>query len=242
MSGFEDSLFQLVGHQLTAPQREGFRWYSEALLEWNERFNLTAITDSESIEIKHFLDSLTCLTVEGFRPPGRVVDVGSGAGFPGIPIAMLYPPFEMTLIESVGKKVRFCQYVVEQLELKNVTLVNDRAEKLGQAAAYRESFDWGLARAVAIAPVVLEYTLPLIRVGGRVILQKGETGVAEMQQAENALNVLGGEVEQIEHVELPGVAEPRHIITVRKVAATPPKYPRRPGMAAKRPLNNATSY
>jgi 16S rRNA (guanine527-N7)-methyltransferase len=237
--GFEAAVVRIVGHRLSAKQLDSFAWYNRELISWNQRFNLTAITDPVEIEIKHFLDSLSCLTVDQFRPPGKVIDVGTGAGFPGIPIKLLYPQFDLTLVESVRKKASFCQHVIDTLEIEGIRVVHDRAETLGRHADYRECYDWGLARAVAIAPVVLEYLIPLIRVGGRAILQKGETGPAEMHQAEHAMRVLGAEVEQIQAVELPRVTEPRHLATVRKVAATPPKYPRRPGMAAKRPLISA---
>jgi 16S rRNA (guanine527-N7)-methyltransferase len=239
MNGFErlqSAVFDLIGYRLTESQAESFEWYSQELVSWNERFNLTAITDPLEIDIKHFLDSLSCLKVKSFRPPGKVIDIGTGAGFPGIPIKLLYPQFLMTLVESVGKKISFCQHVSDTLEIKGMQILHARAESLGREPEHREQYDWGLARAVAVAPVVLEYILPLIRVGGRAILQKGGTGPAEMHQAEKALRVLGAEVDQIETVELPGVAEPRHIITLRKIAATPPRYPRRPGMAAKKPI------
>lgn len=237
--GFDAAVLRVVGYRLSRKQLDSFAWYARELITWNQSFNLTAITDLVEIDIKHFLDSLSCLKVDPFRPPGKVIDVGTGAGFPGIPIKLLHPQFDMTLVESVGKKANFCQHVIDTLEIEGIRVVHSRAEILGRQADHRESYDWGLARAVAIAPVVLEYLIPLIRVGGRAILQKGETGPAEMHQAEQALRVLGAEVEQIQVVELPGVAEPRHLITVRKVAATPPKFPRRPGMAAKRPLINS---
>jgi 16S rRNA (guanine527-N7)-methyltransferase len=234
--GLQAEVARLVGYRVNAQQQEAFNWYTRTLIDWNTRFNLTAITDPVEIDIKHHLDSVSCLKVETFRPPGRVIDIGTGAGFPGIPIKLLYPHFEMTLVESVGKKVDFCRHVQETLDLQGLRIIHDRAEALAREVEHRESYDWGLARAVAIAPVVLEYLLPFIRVGGSAILQKGESGPAEMHQAENALRVLGGEVEQIQKIELPCVTEPRHIISVRKVAATPPKYPRRPGIAAKRAL------
>jgi 16S rRNA (guanine527-N7)-methyltransferase len=235
--GLEAAVLRIVGHRLSAQQLESFTWFRHELIAWNKRFNLTAITNPVEVEIKHFLDSLSCLKVDQFRPPAKVIDVGTGAGFPGIPIKLVYPQFDVTLVESVGKKVSFCQHVIDTLDIEGLRVVHSRAETLGKHTDYRECYDWGLARAVAIAPVVLEYLVPFIRVGGSAILQKGETGPAEMHQAERALRVLGAEVEQIQTVELPRVTEPRHLITVRKVAATPPKYPRRPGMAAKRPLN-----
>ncbi len=242
MNGFEGldtATLKMVGYRMSAAQRSAFNWYAQELIEWNKRFNLTAITDPVEIEIKHFLDSISCLKVESFRPPGRVIDIGSGAGFPGIPIKLLYPQFDITLVESVGKKVRFCEHVRDHLELQGLRALHARAEVLGREPEHRESYDWGLARAVAVGPVILEYLLPFIRVGGSAILQKGETGPAEMHRAQEALRVLGGEVEQIHRIELPCVTEARHLIMVRKTAATPPKYPRRPGIAAKRPINTS---
>jgi 16S rRNA (guanine527-N7)-methyltransferase len=236
--GLRQAVQDLLGYQLTDAQQEAFAWYAEALVEWNQRFNLTAIEDPVEIEIKHFLDSLTCLKVASFRPPARIIDIGTGAGFPGIPIKLLFPQFDLTLVDSVEKKVGFCQHVVDQLGLQSVRVIHDRAESMGQDPGFRESFDWGLARAVAIAPVVLEYLIPLIRIGGGAILQKGETGPAEMQASEQALNVLGARVEQIQSIELPCVVEARYLITLRKTSASPEKYPRRPGMPTKRPLKN----
>lgn len=239
MNGFEGlgpAVQSMLGFRLTASQLESFNWYAQELVTWNKRFNLTAITDPDEIDIKHFLDSLTCLMVSDFRPPGKVIDIGTGAGFPGIPISLILPNFDVTLLESIGKKADFCQHVIEALGLENVEVIQARAEALGQAPEFREQYEWGLARAVAIAPVVLEYLLPFIRVGGSVLLQKGATGPAEMHQAETALRVLGAEVEQIQSIELPCVTEARHLISVRKTAATPEKYPRRAGIATKRPL------
>ena len=235
--GFATSVQRMLGYRLSASQREAFDWYTQALITWNKRFNLTAITDPVEIEIKHFLDSLTCLMVSDFRPPGRVIDIGTGAGFPGIPIKMLFPQFELSLIESIGKKVNFCQHVIDTLGLDGIEVIQARAETLGQDPQFRERFDWGLVRAVAIAPVVLEYLLPFVRVGGSAILQKGETGPAEMHRAERAMRVLGAEVEQIQSVELPCVPDARYLIWVKKVAASPEKYPRRAGVPAKKPLN-----
>ena len=242
MIGFEGlarAVRELLGVRLSASQAEAFKWYGQELIEWNRRFNLTAITDPVEIEIKHFLDSLSCIKHPSFRPPGRVIDVGTGAGFPGLPIKLLFPSFELTLVESVGKKADFCRHVVDSLGLQGVQIVHDRAENLGRNPDHREQYDWGLARAVAIAPVVLEYLLPLIRMGGGAILQKGETGPAELHQSGRALSVLGAEVDRIQTIELPGVAEPRFLITVKKIGATPEQYPRRPGMAAKKPLNSS---
>jgi len=233
---FHRTASDLLGVTLTIHQIEAFQWYANELRSWNQRYNLTAITDPDEINIKHFIDSLSCLQVERFRPPGNVIDVGTGAGFPGIPLKIVYPQFKMTLVESIGKKMEFCRHVISSLGLDGVDFVQARAENLGKNAQHRERYDWAIARAVAILPVLLEYLLPFIKLGGSAIVQKGETGPAEAHSAEKALSVLGGEIKQILPVELPRVAEPRYLIVVDKVACTPEKYPRKPGIPAKRPL------
>ena len=234
---FSHAASDLLGINLTPNQIEAFQWYTNELRSWNQRYNLTAITDPNEIYIKHFVDSLSCLQVERFRPPGNVIDVGTGAGFPGIPLKIVYPQFQITLVESIGKKMEFCRHVVSSLGLGGVDFVQDRAERLGKNVAHRERYDWAIARAVAILPVLLEYLLPFIKLGGGAIVQKGETGPAEAHSAEKALSVLGGEIKQVLPVELPRVTETRYLIVVDKVACTPEKYPRKPGIPAKRPLN-----
>lgn len=233
---FSRAASDLLGINLTTYQIEAFQWYTNELRSWNQRYNLTAITDPDEIYIKHFVDSLSCLQVERFRPPGNVIDVGTGAGFPGIPLKIVYPQFQITLVESISKKMEFCRHVIRSLGLNGVDFVQDRAERLGKNVAYRERYDWAIARAVAILPVLLEYLLPFIKLGGGAIVQKGETGPAEAHSAEKALSVLGGEIKQILPVELPRVTETRYLIVVDKVACTPEKYPRKPGIPAKRPL------
>ena len=224
------------GVRLNARQLEAFDWYAAELQSWNQRFNLTSVTDREQIEIKHFLDSLSCLRVMHPEPGARIVDIGTGAGFPGIPIRIACPQVHMLLVESIGKKAQFCQHIVDELELTNVAVIHSRAEQVGRLPEYREQFDWALARAVANLPTLLEYLLPLVKVGGGAIAQKGDTAPAEAQSARVAMGVLGGELTEIIPVELPGVAETRHLIAIWKSAATPEKYPRRPGVPGKRPL------
>lgn len=225
-----------AGLELTPAQCEAFEWYLQTLMEWNARFNLTAITTPEEIEFKHFLDSLTCLFVMGKNPIGKLVDVGSGAGFPGLPLKIACPSLLVTLVESVGKKADFCRHVVEGLALEGVEVITARAEKIGQDEIHRGSYDWAVARAVAAMPVLVEYLIPLLKLGGKAVIQKGETGPAETHKAEGAIKLLGGKVEQVRRLDLPRVVEARHLIVVSKIAGTPDKYPRRPGMPAKRPL------
>ena len=226
----------LLRIELTPEQQLAFERYSNALIAWNERYNLTAITDPVNIETKHFLDSMTCLQVMGVPNLARVVDVGTGAGFPGLPLKILYRQMKLTLVESIGKKVEFCRHVIKTLDLTGVELIHDRAENVGHKEGHRQLYDWALARAVAAMPVLVEYLLPLLRVGGQAVIQKGETGPAEAHAAEDALRILGGKLEQIIPVELPRVVESRYLIVVQKNAATPLKYPRRVGIPTKRPL------
>lgn len=226
----------IVGLQLTSRQLTALGQYERELLEWNSRFNLTAVREASGIRVKHFLDSFTCLLAMRETPMARVIDIGTGAGFPGIPLKIVFPAMRLTLVESVGKKAEFCRHVVKTLGLEGVEVIQERAEVLGQQTAHRERYDWAVARAVAILPALAEYLLPLVRVGGRVLAMKGESGPAEAQSAEHAFRLLGGHLRQLTSVTLPGVAEERYLVIVDKVAATPAGYPRRVGLAAKRPI------
>jgi 16S rRNA (guanine527-N7)-methyltransferase len=226
----------LTGLKLTARQAAAFQRYEQLLMEWNARFNLTAVRDVEGVRTKHFLDSLTCMQAWRETPPGKLIDVGTGAGFPGIPLKIVLPAMQLTLVESVGKKADFCRLVVQELELDKVQVVQARAEDLGQQVAHREQYDWAVARAVATLPVLAEYLLPLVRVGGGMLAQKGEGGPAEAQQAERAIKLLGGCLRHLKPVHLPGIAEDRYLVIIDKIARTPPQYPRRVGLAAKKTL------
>ena len=236
MKDFAAQVHRQLGMRLNAAQLAALARYEQELVDWNSRVNLTAIHSSQEIRTKHFLDSLTCLLAFRDIPPERLIDVGTGAGFPGIPLKILYPKMQLTLLESVGKKVDFCHHIVRTLNLTNVEVVQDRAEVLGQSPAHREKYDWAVARAVAILPVLAEYLLPLVRVGGGMLAMKGESGPAEAHAAEHAMRVLGGHLRQLVPVTLPGVVEERYLVVVDKVAATPNSYPRRVGQPAKKPL------
>jgi 16S rRNA (guanine527-N7)-methyltransferase len=236
MEEFVQAAQQLFGVHLTGRQVAAFLIFENELLVWNQKFNLTAIRDSEGIRIKHFLDSFSCVLAWEENPPMRLIDVGTGAGFPGIPLKILYPSMQLTLVESVGKKASFCRHAVGVLKLEGVDVITGRAEELGQLPAQRESYDWAVARAVANLPVLAEYLLPLVRVGGKMLAQKGHSGPVEAHNAEPALKLLGGQIRQLLPVTLPGVAEERYLVVVDKVAATPPQYPRKPGFPAKKPL------
>ena len=226
----------LFAINLTAHQVDSLVQYEKELLEWNQKFNLTAIRDVESIRTKHFLDSFSCVLAWKASSPDRLIDVGTGAGFPGLPLRILYPNLKLTLVESVGKKAKFCQHIVDTLGLKNVAVIQARAEEVGQDSKHREKYDWAVARAVANLSALSEYLLPLVKVGGNMLAQKGERGPAEAQSAEKAIELLGGKLKQLIQVNLPGVVDERYLVVVEKVAATPPKYPRNPGLAAKQPL------
>ena len=210
--------------------------YERELLEWNEKINLTAIRDAEGIRVKHFLDSISCVLAWKSAVPQRLVDIGTGAGFPGIVLKILYPDLQLTLVDSIGKKVEFCRRVTESLGMKRVEFVTGRAEELGQNPAHREKYDWAVARAVAGLPILAEYLLPLVRLGGGMLAQKGESGPAEAQAAEKALRILGGRLRVLEKVVLPGVTDERYLVIIDKKSATPPQYPRRVGIPAKTPL------
>ena len=236
MDKLKQEVKSLLGLRLTSRQLARMQKYEQELLSWNARFNLTAIRDVETIRSKHFLDSLTCLTALREAPPTSLIDVGTGAGFPGIILKIVVPNLRITLVESVAKKAEFCQHVVDTLQLDGVQVLTARAEEVGQMSLHRQQYDWAVARAVAALPVLAEYLIPLVRVGGRILAQKGENGPAEAQTAEYAIRVLGGCLHQIYPVSLPGVADERYLVVIDKIAATPPLYPRRVGLPAKKPL------
>jgi 16S rRNA (guanine527-N7)-methyltransferase len=221
---------------LAPRQLEVFAWYLDELRAWNLRHNLTAVVDPADIAIKHFLDSLTLVPLLGEQAGGTLIDVGTGAGFPGLPLRIACPNLRLTLLEATAKKAEFCRHVIAGAGLRGVTVIHGRAEDLGREAAHREAYDLAAARAVASLPALLEYLLPLTRLAGRVLAQKGEGAPAEVQQSVRALEVLGGRLKQVHTVELPGVADRRYIVEVEKVAAVPQAYPRRSGVPTRRPI------
>lgn len=226
----------LLNLELNADVQRAFAIYATELLDWNSRVNLTAITEPEAIEMRHFLDSLAVIRATTLSPGQRVIDVGTGAGFPGLPLRLVHPFIELTLLEATTKKTLFLKHITERLKLANVHIRDARAEEAGQDPAEREQYDLVLARAVAHMTTLAEYLLPLCKVGGRCVALKGENAVAETQQAENALRILGGRVEKVIEIELPQVPETHFLVVIEKKAATPPQYPRRSGIPSKRPL------
>jgi 16S rRNA (guanine527-N7)-methyltransferase len=230
---------ELFDIHLAPAQLQALKVYERELLDWNEKMNLTAIREPEQVRTKHFLDSLSCMPVMRGTDMARMIDVGTGAGFPGLPLKLVCPEIKLTLVESVGKKVQFCEHVVKKLQIDQVEIIQKRAEDVGRMSAHRQNYDWAVARAVATLPVLVEYLLPLVRIGGVVLAMKGESAPAEAHSAEHAIQMLGGHLRKLVPVILPGVVEERYLVVVDKVAATPPKYPRRAGIPAKRPLQRA---
>ena len=221
---------------LSPAQLDQFERYAAELVRWNaERANLTTIIDPAGIVVRHFLDSLTLARVWPSQPPASLVDIGTGAGFPGLPLKLLWPDLRLLLVESIGKKIEFLAHMVDTLGLTDVDLSSARAEVLGHDPRFREQFEAATARAVAPLNVLAEYCLPLCKVDGVLVAPKSADGPAEAEAARRALDVLGGRLEPMMPVALPGV-EPRTLIVVRKVQATPQNYPRRTGVPSKRPL------
>lgn len=227
-----------LGIALQRGQVERFERYGRELLAWNQRLNLTAITAWDEIITKHFLDSLTvALALPKPVGPGTgILDVGAGAGFPGIPLKIAFPEIRLALLESAKKKAAFLEQVTQALGLKGVTVIAERAEEAARMPEHREAYQVVVARALAPFPVLVELTLPFSTVGGMVVAQKKGDIALEIAQAGPALQRLGGRLRECRPVALPGLEDGRVLVIVDKVAATPQAYPRRPGMPAKRPL------
>ena len=228
---------EAFGLTLSDVQLAQFEQYLELLLEWNSRINLTAIREPEAIRLRHFADSLSCLAATGELEGQRLADVGTGAGFPGLVLKICFPDMQLTLVESVGKKCRFLEEVVSRLTLQTVEILQERVEVVGRLPAHRERYDWAVARAVTQMPALVEYLLPLCRVGGSMLAQKGSSAAEETENAAWAIKQLGGDAAQVLQVSVPGEEASRFLVTVKKVRPTPSKYPRRTGVPTKQPLS-----
>jgi 16S rRNA (guanine527-N7)-methyltransferase len=237
MNAFVESVKSLLGFRLSKEQVSALKVYEADLLDWNARISLTAIRDPEGVRAKHFLDSLTVLLAwERHAPPERLIDVGTGAGFPGLVLKLIWPAARVTLVESIHKKADFCRHIVARLGLEQVQVLSERAEVVGQDPFHRQNYDLAVARAVARMPILMEYLLPLVHNNGVVMAMKGESAPAETQSAENAIRLMGGKLHKLVHIELPGVVEERFIVVVKKIARTPEEYPRRSGVPSKHPI------
>ena len=229
-----------LGIEFNARQVKQFELYYQELIEWNRKMNLTAITDYSSVQVKHFLDSLTItlalLGEEVERPDFNIIDIGTGAGFPGVPLKILFPQPRLVLIEPTTKKTAFLHHIIRKLELENMEVLNSRAEEAAHLPLYREQFALVLSRAVALLPTLVELTLPFCRIGGRFVASKKGELDREIDRAEKAIATLGGKLDQIKKIELDEFYDVRYLVIIDKIYPTPGKYPRRPGLPGRRPI------
>jgi len=236
MENLKQGTKDLIGITLSPYQLSLLEEYEQQLDIWNERYSLTAIHEPEKVRVKHFLDSFSSMLVMKNTPVNKIIDIGTGAGFPGIPLKILLPETEVVLVDSVNKKTEFCNHIIDHLQLEGIAAIHDRVENLARESDFREQFDWAIARAVAQLATLSEYMLPFVKVGGRMLAMKGDQGPIETQNAAPAIGLLGGELQQVKRLTLPGVTEDRFLITIEKKATTPEKYPRRVGVPSKKPL------
>ena len=227
-----------IGLSLTDRQYEQFDQYYDILVEWNKVMNLTGITEYEEVNEKHFLDSLSIVKSCDMTKVSSLIDVGTGAGFPGIPLKIVFPEIKVVLLDSLNKRISFLEEVKRQLELEELELIHSRVEDLAKNNSYREKMNVVTSRAVANLRVLVEYMLPFVTKGGVCICMKGPKIEDELIESRNAIEILGGEIEKIDNVVLPSDNEKieRNILIIRKVKETPGKYPRKAGIPSKQPL------
>lgn len=218
----------------TEEQINKFYKYMNLLLEWNEKINLTAITDPKEVILKHFIDSLTINKY--LKQNSTLADVGTGAGFPGIPLKIVRPDLKITLVDSLNKRINFLNIVIDELEIKNITTVHSRIEDFGKNKQYREKFDYATARAVANLAVLSEYLLPIIKVGGQAIGMKGNNVKVELDDGKKAIGILGGKLNFVDEFVLPDSDIFRNVVVIDKIKNTPGKFPRKAGVPSKEPI------
>ena len=238
-----NSLSSKLNIELSKEQLDSFLKYYELLIDWNEKINLTAITEYEDVCLKHFVDSMSIVNAFSsyeeasvFFKDKTLIDVGTGAGFPGVCLKILFPELNITLMDSLDKRIKFLNEVMAALGLKKIATVHARVEDAAKTSEYRESFDFATARAVASLPVLSEYCLPFVKVGGSFIAYKSEKVLEEISISANALNVLGGKIESKFSFDLPDSQLARTILFIKKESSTPDKYPRKAGTPSKKPL------
>ena len=237
MENFQEILLRSLGIELSHSQMHDFQVLEDLLLEWNGKFNLTSITDPADIHIKHFLDSLTVFKIISNSRGLSLIDIGTGAGFPGIPLKIMLPELSLTLVESSQKKAEFCKVAVEKLQLSGTSVIAARAEDLGKDPHHREQYDWAIARAVAELSVLSEYLIPFVKIEGKALAMKGANAEGEIQKAGHALSILGAELSEIVNLDLPNDSGQRTLIVMNKIASTPAAYPRRAGVPSKKPIS-----
>ena len=236
---FQEFLMQSsaqAGWPLEKNQVDAYERYFHLLVEWNKKLNLTAITEAQEVALKHMVDSLTCLDEHVFSPGASVIDVGTGAGFPGLPLKIYRPDLQLTLLDSLQKRLKFLAAVVDELSLKEVELIHYRAEDGGRDKKLREKFQVAVSRAVARLPVLAELCLPFVQTGGYFVALKGAQYKEEVAEAEYALQMLGAKLEKIQPVRLPGLDDIRAVLYIKKVKPMSQDFPRRAGIPEKKPL------
>ena len=231
------SAAEQLGIFLTSYQLEMFQVYYSELMEWNRRINLTRITDFEEVQLKHLLDSLTiAMVIKNIKKDLKMADVGTGAGLPGIPLKIVFPDINLTLIEATLKKTKFLEEVTARLHLKDVEIIAERAETVAHDTRYREKFDVVVSRAVASLPALTEIVLPFCNIGGCCIVQKKGDINKEVIQSQKVITLVGGRLREVKPVEIEELSDDRWLVVIDKIESTPENYPRRPGMPEKRPI------